>query len=143
MPDYPSYELPVRSVSPRIIREEFNSGQFWERARQGEFRQYVTDDHHYLRREARKRNYEYCTRSQAVRYFNEAGELVAIVHQVRMRNGLLGASGKPDPKLLVIENEVLVVDSNYNGIAHGGDERENKEADTVMQVGIAGHGRCR
>ena len=103
-----SYDpLPERFVPPSIIREAFNSGQFWERARRGEFTMRVRYNTHYSRRQARRLNYTYCTRSQTVRYFDDYGELVALVHQIRNPDGSVGASGKPDPKFLRLETEVL------------------------------------
>jgi hypothetical protein len=41
------------------------------------------------------------TRSQYIRYVNQAGEFVVAVHQYVLPNGHIGGSGKPDPKELV------------------------------------------
>ena len=98
--------LEVQFVSPSIIREAFNSGQYWERARQGEFRVALYEDNHLTRGKARSAGQPYCTRSQFVRYFDEDG-LVAAMHQYRRRDGTLGASGMPDPKYLRLEDRIL------------------------------------
>ncbi len=89
------------------LREAFNSGQFWERAQRGEFTLEFERDTHYTRQVARERNFTYCTRSQTVRYFDGYGEMIALVHQIRNPDGAVGASGKPDPKFLRLETEVL------------------------------------
>ena len=49
----------------------------------------------------------YCSRSQTVRYVDDDGASIAVVHQIQEPNGSLGASGKPDPKFLRLETEVL------------------------------------
>jgi hypothetical protein len=43
----------------------------------------------------------YCTRSQMLAYHDSKGKKLAIVHQYLKPDGKLGASGLPDPKLLV------------------------------------------
>ncbi len=101
--------LPERFVPNPIIREAFNSGQFWERAQSGEFTLEFERNTHYSREVAIERDFMYCTRSQTVRYFDGFGELIAVVHQIRNPDGTIGASGKPDPKFLRLETEVLKV----------------------------------
>ena len=104
--------LPERFVPPPIIREAFNSGQFWERAQRGEFTLEFERDKHYSRQEARRYNFTYCTRSQVLRYFDGNGIRIAVVHQIRNPDGTIGASGKPDPKYLQLEDEILRVDDS-------------------------------
>ena len=59
-----------------------------------------------------ERNYTYCTRSQVLRYFDGNGNRIAVVHQIRNPDGTIGASGKPDPKYLQLEDEILRVDDS-------------------------------
>lgn len=99
----------IRIVSEPIIREAFNAGKFWERARQREFIIEVRHDSHYSRRQARKRGHRYCSRSQVVRYLDDDRNLIAVVHQIRTPDGNLGASGKPDPKYLRLDDVALKV----------------------------------
>jgi hypothetical protein len=42
--------------------------------------------------------------SQTVEHRDRYGRRVALVHQYRMRDGTLGASGKPDPKVVVLND---------------------------------------
>jgi hypothetical protein len=44
-----------------------------------------------------------------LRYFVE-GTQVAIVHQYLLPNGTVGASGRPDPKWLLDDNQILKID---------------------------------
>ena len=99
-------EIEIQIVSPSIIREAFNTGQFWERARDGEFRVRIRSSNHLSRHNARGASVTYCTHTQIVHYFNEDG-MVAVMHQYRQPDGTLGASGKPDPKYLRLEDRIL------------------------------------
>lgn len=47
-----------------------------------------------------------CTRSQILIYWTTRREPVALVHQYLRPDGSLGASGRADPKRVVVENEV-------------------------------------
>ena len=104
--------LPERFVPPIIVREAFNSGQFWERAQRGELTLEFERDKHYSRQDAREYNFTYRTRSQVLRYFDSNGNWIAVVHQIRNPDGTIGASGKPDPRYLQLENEILRVDDS-------------------------------
>jgi len=101
------YEIETIIVSQDIIREAFNSGNYWERALQGEFRVTIRDNIHFTRRQARKRGFQYCSRGQIVRYIDNQGTIIAVVHQIRSPDGSLGASGKPDPKYLRLDDMIL------------------------------------
>lgn len=47
-----------------------------------------------------------CTLSQVIGYQTPGHELVAVVHQYVLPSGQLGASGRPDPKLLVHDGTI-------------------------------------
>lgn len=49
------------------------------------------------------------TRSQIIAYDNEAGTMLALVHQYLLSNGSLGASGLPDPKRLLFNGLLYIV----------------------------------
>lgn len=44
-----------------------------------------------------------CNLSQIVAYFDDQGQEVARVHQYKLPDGTLGASGRPDPKRLLVD----------------------------------------
>ena len=48
----------------------------------------------------------FCTRSQILRCANDDGRIIARVHRYLRTDGTLGASGKPDPKYLLIEGVI-------------------------------------
>lgn len=54
------------------------------------------------------KGYPHGTRKQMVAYF-EGSQKVALVHQVALPDGSLGASGLPDPKELLVEDTVWFV----------------------------------
>ena len=95
-------------VSASIIRDAFNSGQFWERAQLGEFNIVVKYDNPYSPQDARNFGFDEGARSQILEYRDEIGQ-VAVVHQIRNPDGTLGASGRPDPKYLRLDNRILRV----------------------------------
>jgi hypothetical protein len=74
----------------------FNSGGYWEKVKKGELSTIVKRNSHpappFL---------PFCTRSQILSYHDRSGRKIAIVHQYLRPDETLGASGKPDPKLLL------------------------------------------
>ncbi|MBI3424903.1 MAG: hypothetical protein HY011_18355 [Acidobacteria bacterium] len=84
----------------------FNNGQFWEKVQQGEMTAKVLKDRHPSLPLA---NEPFCTRSQLVAYFNDQNERVALVHQYLRTDGTIGASGRPDPKRLLLNGILYAV----------------------------------
>lgn len=80
--------------------EIFNRERYWERLQTGEFNAVVLEEH----------IPQYVTptipagsRSQMISYRDADDNEVARVHQYLTPNGIIGASGKPDPKRLLYE----------------------------------------
>jgi hypothetical protein len=96
----------VEYVSETIIREYFNNGKFYQRSLTGEFSTWMKRDSH---PDSPPGNEPYCTRSQIVYYYDQDKNPVAIVHQYLRPDGTLGASGKPDPKRIFLENRIISV----------------------------------
>jgi hypothetical protein len=88
----------LRYVSPAELRRRFNDGDYARRASLGEFDQVLRRDSHPTLADSTE---PFCTRSQIVSYVDSRGTRVAVVHQYRRRDGSIGGSGQPDPKLLV------------------------------------------
>jgi hypothetical protein len=57
------------------------------------------------------------TQSQTVPYFLN-GQLIAVCHRYLLPDGSLGASGKPDPKMLEYRNQRLQCHSKVKGLPH-------------------------
>jgi hypothetical protein len=95
--------LPVRRVSPTELRRIFNEGRYYERLGKGELLASVESD-----RPARpEAGQPVGTRSQMVWYYDSSLRRVALVHQYVRADGTLGASGRPDPKRVLLEQEIL------------------------------------
>lgn len=89
---------PICIVSAAELRRMFNEQDFWGRAERGELMQSLMADSH---PSSPRANLPICTRSQMVAYFDK-GVKVALVHQYLRPDGTLGASGRPDPKRLLL-----------------------------------------
>ena len=98
---------PVDWVSSNIIRQHFNDSQMFERAESGEFVTHVTRDSHRA-----PRGEPFCTKSQIAYYYSQGGDPVAVVHQYLRPDGTIGASGRPDPKRVFLEDRILAVRSH-------------------------------
>lgn len=88
-----------------MLQQAFNEGQIEERATQGELTRIVWKRDHSKHRPA---NCPLCTWSEAILYCDKAGNPIAIIHRYLRPNGTLGASGLPDPKKMVVDNEVWI-----------------------------------
>ena len=96
------------SDPPTIVRitvsemqKRFNEGKHWERLLQGEYIAVVRENRHPSLTVA---NEPFCTQSQMVSYIDKENNEVARVHQYLRQDGTIGASGKPDPKRLLVGN---------------------------------------
>ncbi len=90
-------------MDPTELRAVFNRERYWERAKGGELTSVLMKDRHPSLSKAKE---PFCTKSQMVSYRDGAGNEVVRVHQYLRPDGTLGASGRPDPKLLLM-NGVL------------------------------------
>lgn len=93
----------IEWVSADIIRRAFNDGQFWERVLMGEATETVFKERHLSTHEREP----FCTLSQIVVYWDAGDSPIAIVHQYKRPDGSLGASGRPDPKRIVLGQRIL------------------------------------
>ena len=89
------------------MRALFNAGSYRQRAQAGEYRQVLRRDGH---PDQPLSGDPVCTRSQLIVYVNSSGERVAAVHQYVRPDGALGGSGMPDPKRLLIEGVLYLVE---------------------------------
>jgi hypothetical protein len=87
----------IQRIPPWEMCQKFNDGNYWERAKKGEFNMVVMDDRHPALPLA---NEPFCTQSQMVSYVDKDGNEIARVHQYLRTNKSIGLSGKPDPKRL-------------------------------------------
>jgi hypothetical protein len=100
--------LPKERVTTEELRQLFNSLCFWERVRSGElYAQIKTEGHP----SPLKSGQPLCTLSQMVAYFDANNQEVARVHQYKRPDGSLGASGRPDPKRLLVDGIIYILKS--------------------------------
>ena len=94
----------VEWVPTDIIRKIFNDGQYYQKVLDGTLTKLIKED-------TLLKNPPHGeppgTRSQMVYYLNLQGEVVALVHQYLRPDGNMGASGKPDPKRLILEDRII------------------------------------
>lgn len=106
----PSDEPKVEYVTEAELRAMFNQQRLSERASTGELvRRILHYDTHLTRNQRERlnraltddsRRLPECSRSQMVLYTTRSGEPMALAHQYRRPDGTLGASGRPDPKVV-------------------------------------------
>ena len=95
--------LEVKYVTVSELRRRFNEGQYWERAKSGEFIEEVRSQN----RPAEPLDGETDEiMSQMVSYLKDGVE-IARVHQYVRPDGSLAAFGKPDPKKLLEDGVVF------------------------------------
>lgn len=85
----------------------FNEGMYWEKTQQGVLKTKLVKDNH---PSSTRANEPVCTRSQYIIYIDRNGKKVAGVHQYLRRDGSIGASGRPDPKELLVDDVLYIVD---------------------------------
>jgi hypothetical protein len=100
--------LPTVAASKRELRSIFNACQYEEKLRTGEiFEDLLANPHATPRRSGQP----HCTHSQLIAYRERStNKKLALVHQYLRPDGRIGGSGKPDPKWLLGDNEILVPD---------------------------------
>lgn len=87
-----------------IIREKFKCCQFYERLQNNELTATTFKSKH-----RSPETEPICTLSQVVIYWDSQGNPVAMVHQYLRPDGTIGASGKPDPKWVVVDDKVMAM----------------------------------
>lgn len=87
---------PGKLVDAEILRRWFNDGKFIEKAEAGIYKTVLGRDSH----AKPKPNIPWCSRSQTIYYYDESNTKLALAHQYVLPTGEIGASGKPDPKVM-------------------------------------------
>jgi len=98
----------VKYISQESIRRMFNESQYPVMITDGLLMPKFLRNAHLEKPAERKE--PYCTRSQTIRYSDNADHWVVEIHQYFRPDKTIGASGKPDPKRLRIGNTVFAVD---------------------------------
>ena len=96
-------DRPSRRVEPSEIRERFNESGLLERVARGDLVTVLEADR-FVRAEV---GLPEGTRSQMVWYLNQEGQKLALVHQYLLPDGSIGGSGRPDPKQMMLNDEII------------------------------------
>lgn len=102
------FEPPIKRVSAEVLRKLFNDSGYWERCQNGLLQPTLRKSKHPSAPRAKE---PFCTQSQYITYVNSAGEKVAGVHQYLRTDGTLGASGRPDPKEVLIDGILYLLET--------------------------------
>jgi hypothetical protein len=96
----------VRRVSPQELRRLFNQNGYWQKVQSGEFTSTVDADRVPI---PPPPGHPSGTHSQMISYFDDQGNRVARVHQYLRPDGSIGGSGRPDPKMLMIDGTIYML----------------------------------
>lgn len=99
-------DYPRRRLAPGELRALYNNGGFEERVKSGELSLRIEKDDHPSPPRAAE---PFCTRSQLLALVDPAGQVVARLHRYLRADGTVGASGRPDPKAVLIDGVVYFV----------------------------------
>lgn len=102
MPQLTPDPRPIEKVTEDEIQEIFNTNRFYEKLLAGELVANKKRNSH-----TAPDNEPYCTHSQIVNYYDADGNRIAVVHQYERPDGTLGASGRPDPKRIWLEDRII------------------------------------
>lgn len=81
------------------MRRLFNDGGYWRQVQAGVLHERIIRNGHPSPPLAGE---PFCTHSQMISYLDAAGNEVARVHQYLRPDGTIGLSGRPDPKVLLV-----------------------------------------
>lgn len=96
-------DAPVRRVEPDEIRGLFNESGLFERSERGELESQLMVD----RLAQPEVGLPEGTRSQMVWYLGPEGQKLVLVHQYLLPDGTIGGSGRPDPKRMILDDEII------------------------------------
>lgn len=100
--------LPIRRVPATEIRDLFNDRQYYHGIASGDIFEDVLESVHAT---PARSGQPFCTHSQLIAYRERnTNKKLALVHQYLRPDGRIGASGRPDPKWLLGDDEILCPD---------------------------------
>jgi len=95
----------IERVSKGRLREIFNECQYFVRMRAGEFREVVVSSSPAPITAGQRAG----TKSEMIEY-RDSNDRVALVHQYTRPDGSIGASGLPDPKKVLRDDVLYILD---------------------------------
>ncbi len=101
-------EPPIKRVNAEVLRKLFNDSGYLEQYQNGQLQSTLRKSKHPSAPRAKE---PFCTQSQYITYVNKDGDKVAGAHQYLRPDGSLGASGRPDPKEVLIDGVLYILDT--------------------------------
>ncbi len=95
-------------IAQSIIRQKFAESQYPEMIAKGELVPKYLRDKELKNPHNRRFPEPIGTKSQMIRYVDRSGKWFVEIHQYLRPDGTLGASGKPDPKRLKINDMIYI-----------------------------------
>ena len=96
----------IEYITEKAIQSLFNNSEYPEMITAGTLKRTLLKRSH-LQNPDRGIG-PYCTHSESHLYTSNDGQQFVIVHQYVRPDGTLGASGKPDPKKIKLEDRIYV-----------------------------------
>ena len=117
----------VQLLSVHELRAKFNASHVMERIRSGVYTEIIRSNKHPSRTAARE---PFCTQSQIIHVVDAQGRRVASLHRYLRADGSLGASGRPDPKALLVGGVMYqAIHHQGEGVHNPGDSPPDPPAD--------------
>lgn len=101
--------LSTHRVSKARIRQIFDGSQHRIAIENGIYREAVTDDSTLQPATARQKGFPVGTRTQFVRYYDSNERYLVGMHRYILPDGTVGASGRADPKYVVIADAIYYI----------------------------------
>lgn len=109
----PDSNFPIR-VPPSILRQYFNNSELSLQIETGALQPSLQEDRHLEHPE--RVNEEYCTRHQWKRYVDTDGKMILETSNYLRPDNTLGASGKPDPKRMLVGERIWIAGDETDAI---------------------------
>src|SRR5260370_37157932 len=100
-----------KPISKDELHKIFNKTGYWNKYQSGQLQSILRKSKHPSSPLA---NEPICTQSQYITYVNESGEKIAGVHQYLRPDGTMGLSGKRDPKEVLIEGVLYIIETKID-----------------------------
>ena len=102
-------EPPSVEVTQQELNRIYNAGAYAELIRAGDLLLEVKRSGHPA---PERSGLPSCTRSQILRVYDKTYARIAVLHQYLLPNGSIGASGRPEPKALLIDGTLYYVSAH-------------------------------
>lgn len=98
-------DIPVEVVPAAQLREWFNTGDYWGRVLDGELHALTVEEG-----QAPPRAGQPAGTTSRLDFIYDGGTKIAEVHYYLCPDGSIGASGEPDPKALLLDDVLYIVE---------------------------------